>query len=1399
MSLNGNFMNKQFFIILFILNLSLCLSLRAEYLVGDSITFKPKLPAICSVNIDRVIIGDCEYGSRTGNQSKVIVAVFLSWTMATPGDKIQVRLKGMTKIFDPFLKGCPPYVQFILDPDGANYTIDASFVSGACSSNPYNLLLPVPCDPPICLGTQSIGGKVFSDFNNNGIQESSENGILGIEVRLYNDAKQLQAVTTTKTKGLWSVDQLTAGQKMRVEYQIPSGLFDANPGLENKTRTQIAAVGNCAVDLGIFQLNDLIDPQPWMVTSVFVKGDALNPMSPAYNEPTLVVNHYSTTEGGPRLGPNGNYYAASAGETGSIWGLGFQKETRMLYSGSFLKRNASLGPGGLGAVYVTDLNNFLPNPQMAPNFRYYGRTKILLNLDSFGIQTGDESTLFRNLPFSPNDASHDSSTFDKIGKWGLGDIDLNDAGDTLFVVNLYNRSLVTIAIGNPLQLPITADRVKEIPIPDPGCSIYDDWRPWGLKYRDGKIFVGGVCSAESTNNSDDLRATVYTYANGVFKKEVEFDLNYFKGFLNDNYCGTFRPWNRDFYKFSIFNDVVCGPVPVLSDIEFDSEGNMIISLGDRYGHQTGGRDYGTNTKDNLRYITFAGGDNLKLFKLKGEYLLEQNGTSGFYTTQGKNNNQGVCGGEFYFQDGFYSHQESALGSLAAHPSYNTIIATLMDPANVWSNGWSQLDNSLGTKKVNYNIYTGEYGTFGKATGLGDIELLIAASSGKGIGVSIGNYIWNDKDLDGVQDPGEPSMANIPVLIYNQKDSLIKQTVSDTNGLYYFRNLDPYTYYTIQIGADSNYLNKQLILNNKSYTTTKFQSRVNFGNSENDSDASQTLPLSARYQEKIALNYLSGRDGENDFSLDFGLLSCDQIKPDTVTYVLCNYDSIKVGNSWFSISNPTGLISMPNTRGYGCDSLILVKTNFLSPTNANLDTTICKGEKLVIHNQTFDENNPTGTIKLFGGNHRGCDSTIQVQLNFYPIATSQLDTSVCTAGKIIIHNQTFDEMHTSGVILLAGANYTGCDSSIHVNLRILPYSQSNLDTSICTGSYIVIHNQRFDETKLNGQINLSGANQFGCDSILHVNVNLLPLTKATIDTSICPGDFVMLYNQRFDESKRNGQIIRYGANEFGCDSIIDIHLSVRPNSTGKLDTSICPGGNVTIHQQIFNEQNKSASILLNRANQFGCDSILNVNLRIRPEYHLLDTIESCVEYTWSVNGKNYRTSGSYRFDTVTHEGCDSNYLMQLIIHPEYHFSDTLCALGNFYWSADHRRYEESGVYEFNHRSSSGCDSIEYLVLMIAHEGEVYVPNVFSPNGDQVNDRLVVFSNEDVHTIDLFAIYDRWGELMFEQKNILPNDPLYGWDGMFRGVPVNPDVFVYIVEWRDKARGYHKVTGDATLLR
>lgn len=60
----------------------------------------------------------------------------------------------------------------------------------------------------------------------------------------------------------------------------------------------------------------------------------------------------------------------------------------------------------------------------------------------------------------------------------------------------------------------------------------------------------------------------------------------------------------------------------------------------------------------MAYIAFSGGDNLKLFKLKDEYLLEQNGTAGFYTTRGANNNQGICKGEYYFEDGFLATRKA---------------------------------------------------------------------------------------------------------------------------------------------------------------------------------------------------------------------------------------------------------------------------------------------------------------------------------------------------------------------------------------------------------------------------------------------------------------------------------------------------------------------------------------------------------------------------------------------------------------------------------------------------------------------------------------------------------------------------------------------------------------------
>jgi gliding motility-associated-like protein len=69
--------------------------------------------------------------------------------------------------------------------------------------------------------------------------------------------------------------------------------------------------------------------------------------------------------------------------------------------------------------------------------------------------------------------------------------------------------------------------------------------------------------------------------------------------------------------------------------------------------------------------------------------------------------------------------------------------------------------------------------------------------------------------------------------------------------------------------------------------------------------------------------------------------------------------------------------------------------------------------------------------------------------------------------------------------------------------------------------------------------------------------------------------------------------------------------------------------------------------------------------------------------------------------------------------------------------------------------------------------LYLPNAFTPNGDGENDLFYVYGN-GIETVHL-RIFNRWGELVFETTELNS-----GWDGTYRGEPVNPDVFVYYLD-------------------
>ncbi len=93
---------------------------------------------------------------------------------------------------------------------------------------------------------------------------------------------------------------------------------------------------------------------------------------------------------------------------------------------------------------------------------------------------------------------------------------------------------------------------------------------------------------------------------------------------------------------------------------------------------------------------------------------------------------------------------------------------------------------------------------------------------------------------------------------------------------------------------------------------------------------------------------------------------------------------------------------------------------------------------------------------------------------------------------------------------------------------------------------------------------------------------------------------------------------------------------------------------------------------------------------------------------------------------------------------------------------------------------GCVSTDTLCIKtLCPATELFVPNAFSPDGDGVNDVLLV-QGKGVKLIKSFRIYNRWGQLVFEKANFSPGDPAYAWNGTAFGKAVTPDVFVYVSE-------------------
>ncbi len=98
-----------------------------------------------------------------------------------------------------------------------------------------------------------------------------------------------------------------------------------------------------------------------------------------------------------------------------------------------------------------------------------------------------------------------------------------------------------------------------------------------------------------------------------------------------------------------------------------------------------------------------------------------------------------------------------------------------------------------------------------------------------------------------------------------------------------------------------------------------------------------------------------------------------------------------------------------------------------------------------------------------------------------------------------------------------------------------------------------------------------------------------------------------------------------------------------------------------------------------------------------------------------------------------------------------------------------------------QDENGCTISDLVKITVEKDRGIHVPTGFTPNDDLANDRLVVFGkSKTVREVLVFRVYDRWGNLVFEDKNFPINDETRGWDGKFKGSDAASGQYVWFVE-------------------
>ncbi|HMP25173.1 MAG TPA: gliding motility-associated C-terminal domain-containing protein, partial [Saprospiraceae bacterium] len=199
-----------------------------------------------------------------------------------------------------------------------------------------------------------------------------------------------------------------------------------------------------------------------------------------------------------------------------------------------------------------------------------------------------------------------------------------------------------------------------------------------------------------------------------------------------------------------------------------------------------------------------------------------------------------------------------------------------------------------------------------------------------------------------------------------------------------------------------------------------------------------------------------------------------------------------------------------------------------PSVFNLNETLCEGASMEVNGVIYNQNNPNGTEILVGADVNGCDSIVNITLNFFPPAVFDLNETLCEGESIEVNGVIYNQNNLSGTEVLSGASVNGCDSIVNITLNYIFPSTRVLDTLLCFGESLQVNGVRYDASNPTGTEVIMGGSANGCDSIIQVNLRFAPEIVGSIegDAQICAGErttltFRLSGGQSFDVRYSDG--------------------------------------------------------------------------------------------------------------------------------------------------------------------------------------------------------------------------------------------------------------------------------------